>query len=241
VTLVERIRRGTATAAARVLGPPAAGLGRVLAVPLGGIARLRHGKPMHPRGVVLDAVLERTGTTPPWGVPWLDRPGRDRAVVRLSRGAGLPDRLPDLLGLAVHLPGEDVDLLLSSTGRGRLSRLVPAARRDPATTYGSIMGYRSAAGTLRLAAIGERTAGGSADGGNGLVFALAAARGSGTFRPFGRLVLGAQVPAGDPDVRFDAVRRPPPGLRPDGPMARLRAPSYARARAGRDPDGAGRL
>jgi hypothetical protein len=102
------------------------------------------------------------------------------------------------------------------------------------------MGYRSAAGTLRLAAVGERTAGGPG-GADGLVFALAAARGTGTFRPFGRLVLGRPVPAGDPDVRFDAVRRPPPGLRPDGPMARLRAPSYARARAGRDADGTGRL
>jgi hypothetical protein len=37
----------------------------------------------------------------------------------------------------------------------------------------------------------------------------------------------------DPDVRFDAVAHPPPGLVPDGPMARFRAPAYARARAAR--------
>jgi hypothetical protein len=37
----------------------------------------------------------------------------------------------------------------------------------------------------------------------------------------------------DPDVRFDAVQHPPPGLVPDGPMARFRAPAYAAAREGR--------
>jgi len=211
-------------------------------VPIGVVARRRHGKPMHARGIVLEGVLERTGATPPVGVPWLDEPGTARAVVRLSRGIGLPDRLPDLLGLAVHLPEDDVDLLLSSAGRGRLTRLLPVLRRDPATAYGSIMGYRSRAGTVRLAAVGERTAGGRGDRrADGLVFLLAATCGPGPGRPFARLVLHEPVPAGDPDVRFDAVRRPPPGLRTDGPMARLRAPSYARARAERDPDGAGRL
>ena len=239
MTPVEPARRSAAPGVARLLAAPAGGLGRVLAVPVGAVARLRRGKPMHPRGVVLEAVLERTGSTPPWGVPWLDDPGRDRALVRLSRGAGLPDRLPDLLGLAVHVPASGTDLLLSSTGRGRLTHLVPRLRRDPATSYGSIMGYRTAAGTLRVAAVGERTAGGG--GSTGLVFVLAAVRGAGPWRPFARLVLGAEVPGGDPDVRFDAVRRPPPGLAADGPMARFRAPSYARARVERDPDGAGRL
>lgn len=244
MTLVERARPGAASAAsaaARLLGPPAAGLGRVLAVPVGAVARLRHGKPMHPRGIVLHGVLERTGATPPVGVPWLDEPGTAPAVVRLSRGAGLPDRLPDLLGLAVHLREDDVDLLLSSTGRGRFTRLLPVLRRDPATTYGSIMGYRTTAGTVRLAAVAERTAGGRDDGAAGLVFLLAVMRGAGPWQPFARLVLHRPVSAGDPDVRFDAVRRPPPGLRADGPMARLRAPAYARARVERDPDGAGRL
>ena len=242
MTLVERARRGAATAAARLLGPPAAGLGRLLAVPVGAVARHRHGKPMHPRGVVLEGVLERTGATPPVGVPWLDEPGTARAVVRLSRGAGLPDRLPDLLGLAVHLQEDDVDLLLSSTGRGRLTRLLPVLRRDPATAYGSIMGYGSTAGTVRLAAFGERTAGGRGDRAtDGLVFLLAATCRGGPWRPFARLVLHQPVAAGDPDVRFDAIRRPPPGLRTDGPLARLRAPSYARARVERDADGAGRL
>jgi hypothetical protein len=209
-------------------------LGRLLAAPLAALARWRRDKPMHPRGVVHEGVLERTGAQPPWGVPWLDEPAIDRVVVRLSRGAGVPPPWPDLLGLAVHVPHEGhtpVDLLLSTTGRGRFTRVVPVPRRDLATSYGSIMGYRSDAGTLRLAAVGERRRGGAAPE---PVFVLAAARGTGPWRPFATLTLGRVLPPGDPDVRFDAVRHPPPGLVPDGPLAHVRAPAYAASRAGRD-------
>jgi len=45
------------------------------------------------------------------------------------------------------------------------------------------------------------------------------------------VTLGEPLPSLDPDIRFDAVQNPPPGLVPDGPMARFRAPAYARARA----------
>ena len=64
-------------------------------------------------------MLERPGTRPEIGIPWLDAAATDPAVVRMSRGAGLPAPLPDLLGLAIRLPGgaEPVDLLLSTTGR----------------------------------------------------------------------------------------------------------------------------
>jgi hypothetical protein len=223
-----------------------AAAGRVVGAALGGLARARRGKPMHPRGAVFTATLVRHGGGPDghaWGVPWLDTTASDRATVRLSRGAGLPDPLPDLLGLAVRVPsgsGAPVDLLLTTTGRGRFRRLVPAPRRDSAAVYSSIMGYRSDAGTLRfaalpeddevpseprpLAAVVERA---------GLSFTLAVARGGGPWVPFGRLVLDAPVDPLDPDVRFDAVLNPPPGLLPDGPMARFRAPAYVRARAAR--------
>jgi hypothetical protein len=234
VTAVDRARRVAPALEARLVSSLATGLGRLVGVPLAALARRRRGKPMHPDGVVRSGVLERTGSTPPWGVPWLDEPARDPAVVRLSRGAGLPPSLPDVLGLAVRLTGpgdQRIELLLSTTGNGRFSRVVPVPRRDPATAYGSIMGYRTDAGTLRLAAVGERTAGGS---GGTLVFVLAAAHGTGPWRPFARLTLGAAVQPPDPDVRFDAVLHPPPGMIPDGPMARLRAPAYAMARGGRD-------
>jgi hypothetical protein len=215
--------------------------GRAVGLPLAALARWRHGKPMHPRGVVFEGVLERHGSDPRTGVPWLDAAATDQVVVRLSRGAGLPAHWPDLLGLAVRIPGpEPVDLLLSSAGRGRVGRVVPVIRRDAAGVYSSIMAYRSDAGPLRFAAF-PRQAGVPSDPGPlatavaraGLGFTLVAARGLGPWRPVGRLGLGAPAEPRDPDVRFDAVAHPPPGLVADGPMARFRAPAYAAARAAR--------
>jgi hypothetical protein len=214
--------------------------GRLVAVPLGALARGRRGRPMHPRGAVFDAVLERTGSTPPWGVPWLDAADRAAVVVRMSRGAGLPAPLPDLLGLAIRLPGDagPIDLLLTSAGRGAVTRLVPVPRRDSAAVYSSIMGYRSDAGVVRFAAVPDGHGVPSQPGPlagvvarAGLRFTLAAARGAGPWRPFARLVLTSPTDPLDCDVRFDAVSNPPPGLVPDGPAARFRAPAYARARA----------
>jgi len=216
--------------------------GGLVAAPLGALARWRRRKPKHPRGAVFKGVLERQGARPPIGVPWLDSPAGDAVLVRMSRGAGLPAPLPDLLGLAVRVTGgpEPVDLLLTTTGRGRLTRLVPVPRRDAGAVYSSIMGYRSDAGPLRMAALPEQDdvpsdpeplAGAVTR--SGVSFTLAVARGLGPWRPFARLTLLAPVEPLDPDVRFDAVLHPPPGLVADGPMARFRAPAYARARKAR--------
>jgi hypothetical protein len=218
--------------------------GRLVGVPLAALARARGGKPMHPRGAVFPAVLERHGSVADdaaWGVPWLDTAATETAVVRLSRGAGLPRLLPDVLGLAVRLPadaGRPIDLLLSTTGRGPVTRLLPAPRRDTAAVYSSIMGYRSDAGTLRFAALPEDDGVPSepaplaeAVAREGLSFTLAVARRLGPWVPFARLALGDAAEPLDPAIRFDAVLHPPPGLVPDGPLARFRAPAYARARA----------
>jgi hypothetical protein len=205
--------------------------GRVAAVPFALIARRSAVKPLHPRGEVRDGTLVRTGAAA--GVPWLDAPATDDVLVRLSRGAGLPPGLPDLLGVAVRVPGDDgpVDLLLSSTAGGPLAGRVPFPARHASATYGSLMGYRCTAGTVRLALLprpgGLRTAGAT----------LAAAVGWGPWRPVGSLALGGVREPQDPDVRFDAMRNPPPGLVPDGPMARFREPAYAAARAGREASG----
>ncbi|MCF6745116.1 phosphodiesterase [Blastococcus sp. KM273128] len=205
---------------------------------MGLVARWRHGRPIHARGAVLDAVLERHGAEPPLGVPWLDGSGTSAAVVRLSRGAGLPAPLPDVLGLAVRVSGDGgapVDLLLSTSGRGPLTRRVPVLRSDAAATYGSIMAYRSAAGPVRLAAFPDVPSLPSdpeplGAAGGAVAFTLVVAPGSQAWRPFATLrATGAR---GRPDTgeRFDAVRNPPPGLAATGPLARFREPSYATAR-----------
>jgi hypothetical protein len=211
--------------------------GRLVAGPVAALTRARGAKPMHPRGTLFTAVLERTGLAA--GIPWLDATGRDDVLVRISRGAGLPPALPDLLGLAVRVLGErPVDLLLSSTGRGRWTRRVPVLRRDAATTYGSIMGYRSARGPVLLAAdpaggplptAGDRLAAAAP----GRVVTLSASVGRGPWQPFGTVTLGEASSPPDRELPFDAVQHPPPGLVADGPMARFRRPAYAAARAAR--------
>ncbi|MGY1841993.1 phosphodiesterase [Modestobacter sp. SYSU DS0875] len=215
--------------------------GRAVARPLVALTRVRRAKPMHPHGVLFRARVERTGPAAPWGVDWIDDPGEQEALVRLSRGAGLPRTLPDVLGLALRLPdggpgGRPVDLLLSSTGRGRLTRLVPVLRRDAAATYGSIMAYRTPVGPVTLAAW-ARPATLPSDRATlavrapGTVFTLAAALDRGPWEPFARVVLGAPHEPPDPPLHFDAVVDHPPGLVPDGLIARFRRPAYAAVRA----------
>ncbi len=210
--------------------------GRVVARPLAALARARAGKPMHPVGVAFPGRLERSGLGRRTGIGWLDGTGTQDVVVRLSRGAGLPRPLPDLLGLAVRVAGDPpVDLLLSSAGEGRLTRRVPLLRRDAAGPYGSIMAYRSCAGPVWLtaspAATGlpsDRT--GLIAAGPGLQVTLCAAIGAGPWEPFARITLGTPPDPPDPPVHFDAVLHAPPGLRADGPLARFRRPAYAAAR-----------
>jgi hypothetical protein len=90
---------------------------------LEGVARWRHARALHPRGTsstgtwVVDdpeSALGRFGT------------GGRAAVVRLSRGLGLPAPLPDVHGVAVRLEADTgrVDLLFSGTRRF-LSTLLP--------------------------------------------------------------------------------------------------------------------
>jgi hypothetical protein len=221
--------------------------GRAVALAFGALTRVTGDKPLHPHGVLFDAVLERTGPDRPVGVGWVDRPGRDDVLVRLSRGVGLPGWLPDLLGFALRVPGAldeeagapPVDLLLSSAGRGPVTRQVPALHRHATGTYGSLMSYRTTFGPLALAAFPQgsgvpATREALVADGAGTRFTLAAARGRGEWRPFGTVELRAPAEPPDPDLHFDAMRYPPPGLVASGAMARFRRPSYAAARAVHD-------
>jgi hypothetical protein len=219
--------------------------GRAVAVPLAALGRVRGAKPMHPSGVVFDARLARAGPAPPWGLPWIDAQDDADVLVRLSRGAGLPARLPDLLGLAVRLlpagpGGRPVDLLLSSTGRGRWTRSVPVFRRDAGGTYGSIMGFRTPLGPVTLWARADGPLPADPErlpaAGPGRTFTLAAALERGAPEPFARLTLGAPHDPTEPQVHFDAVLHAPPGLVADGAMARFRRPAYARARTRQQAD-----
>jgi hypothetical protein len=217
--------------------------GAVLGGLFGAAALARGDKPLHPRGQVLDAVVRRTGVTGQLGAVWLDEPGEDRGLGRLSRAIGLPAGLPDVLGLALTFEttdGHRHDLLLATTGRTVLTRFVLIPRRDPAVAvYSCLLPYVTDHGPVVLAAtpLGARSPGRrddpTPDGRTApdLSFRLLAAPSRGTWRAFGTLDLTARLDREmDPPLRFDPVLNPLPGLRWSPRLARLREPAYAAAR-----------
>ncbi len=196
-------------------------------------ARLRRAKPLHPRGVVLDATVHRRGSRRAWGAAWLDEPGTDAALVRFSRAVGLPRPLPDVMGLALRFATDDGthDLLLATTGLGRATRwlLLPRRRADR-VPYTSLVPYRSARCLVLLAAVPVP---GGGRPGDDRVFALHAAAPARPWEPFAELRVHGWPGRGDDPVAFDPVRHPLPGLAVPPAVAGLREPAYAAARRGR--------
>ena len=127
-------------------------LATVAAVPvsaaIGALGAVRRARAFHPLGVALtgtwsaaDDLLPPLSPARPWPV-----------VVRISKGVGVPGRLPDVLGLAVRIvdlygSGEHQDLLLSTSGTSGLARhlLRPTSDHGRAT-YSSLLPYETPLG-----------------------------------------------------------------------------------------------
>lgn len=183
-------------------------------------------KPLHPRGDVVTARLRRTGANPPTGSAWLDGSGSHEVLVRRSRAVGLPDGLPDIHGLAVRVPlegGGHGDLLLATTGTGRLTRFVLTVGRTPCSRpMTTLLPYRTPTGPRLLATVARSET----------RLVLAHASPGGVWHPFADLVLsGAAGP--DALVSFDPVRNTLPGLGNYEWVRRLREPGYGTARISR--------
>ncbi|MET8161221.1 hypothetical protein ABZT47_33100 [Sphaerisporangium sp. NPDC005289] len=209
------------------------------------VARLRHGRPLHPDGLVLDAALALHGASRPRGAAFLDEPADLRGVARLSRAAGLPPPLPDILGLALRWrtsaapdggTGEvTAELLLATTGHTLLGRrlLRPATRWSPGM-YGSLLPYAAGGGHVLLGVVARwpgppagLAALRRASEGGPLRFDLVVASPLGPWERFGTLTLTgpARSDAAEP-TRFDPVRNPIPGLPPTGLLQWARGPIY---------------
>lgn len=182
-------------------------------------------KPLHPKGEIVTGRLVRTGGGAESGVPWLDSVGEDDVVIRFSRAIGLPHAVPDIHGIAIRVPAEDGfgDLLLASTGLGKLTRFVLTASHDvagrPLTT---LLPYQGPHGPIL---IGAQAVEGLAPS-----FDLLWSRGTGPWFPFARLAV-SEVPGTDPAISFDPVRNPLPGLAFYPWVRRLREPAYRAARS----------
>ncbi|MFI9152286.1 phosphodiesterase [Streptomyces sp. NPDC053367] len=214
------------------------------------LARLRRAPALHPDGLMCTADLEVDGGGEPWGVPWLDRPGRYTATVRLSRAAGLPRRLPDGLGLAVRVddvdgPGRGLDLLLTSSGHGRLTRHLPRPRSDAlGGPYSTLLSYRTGDRPCVLAAFPRRSGHARVHGdpaslaralsAGPLVLDLCAGESGRSWRRFAVLTVRTPLPVRPKESRdFDIYAHDVRGFTPGPALAAARRAAYRGSRAGR--------
>ncbi|MFH8800799.1 phosphodiesterase [Streptomyces sp. NPDC017936] len=214
------------------------------------LGRLRRAPALHPHGLTCTAEVEVVDDGGgPWHAAWLDAPGRYAATVRLSRAAGLPRRLPDGLGLAVRVEGaggsgRPLDLLLTSSGRSRLTRHLPLPRADAlGGPYSSLLSYRIGGRTGLLAAFPRRgrapvhgdpaSLRGALDAAP-LVFDLCAETSAGRWRAFAVLTVRAPLPlAQEQSLGFDVHEHSAPGFAPGSTLAAVRRAAYRGSREGR--------
>jgi hypothetical protein len=204
---------------------------------------LRRARVFHPRGRSFTARVHCAGD-PRLGGTVFGTPGLHDGVVRFSRGAGVPEPLPDVLGLALRLDlaAGPQDLLLVSSAPAPLARHAILPARDyGATHYSSITPFRLGDSTLVLGArplrLGtprplERLDALQADAGR-LRFDLLVADPLGPWTTVGEVELGSVVP----DARGERVRHTPfhdaGGIRPVGAVNALRRRAYADSQAAR--------
>ena len=182
---------------------------------------VRGARVFHPHGQARACRLHVTGGLG-WGARVLDEPATHEGVVRLSRGVGLPEPLPDVEGFALRLPGQGsdgapLDLLVNSAWR---FAFVPSA---VSPTWSAVLPHRT--GTGRLVLLGARPEQGG--------FALLAAAPLGGWRRWGRLVLGDPLPAEESEALRFAPTVGADDLRPVGLFRGLRARSYEHSQAHR--------
>lgn len=234
MTTESRIEQTGDDALRKRIAPP--WLAAPLAAVFGGVARLRRARGLHPRGVALGAVVEEAD-------PRLGAPG-DEAVVRLSRGAGLPSPLPDVLGVALRLPsapGGAVDLLASTTTSLPLAYQLPLpTRRLDRALFTSITPYEvdgerallvaRVVGVERMTDLRERR-------GEVRVLFGTASTAARPVRPLVTVRLREELTGDDARaLRFAPVEQAPSWCRPAGFVHALRPRAYAASRRGWPPE-----
>jgi hypothetical protein len=219
------------------------------------LAALRRRRSLHPTGVGYQGQLVVGDGPGRPSVPLFQPGAAHSALLRFSRGAGLPEPLPDALGVAVklpdaHGPGADQDLLLtSSTSRPLLRRLLFPARSFLGRAFSTALPYdldgkRVVVLLVPVPPRNGRSPGGVDRGGGAMAELRAAAvvglgfelRTAGTFGPSRRL---ATLTVGQPlsAEQTQALRFNPwttgPGMRPSGWLNLLRDAAYRASQRGR--------
>jgi len=215
----------------------------------GGLATLRRRRALHPDGASYEATVRIDGDAR-YDVPLLRQPGSHRALLRFSRGLGLPRGVPDALGVAVRLcdvhgDGLHQDLLMTTSAKPPVLHhlLLPALRGPFGQPYSTILPYRVGDGVRLFGAL-PLPAPARDDRTDLEEFDDAAARGEARFTlalaaPFrGWRPIGV-VEAGEPLDREagEALRFNPwntgGGIRPVGPFQGLRDAAYGASQRAR--------
>jgi hypothetical protein len=180
-----------------------------------------------------------------------------QAILRFSRGAGLPEPLPDALGVAIkvpnaHGPGVDQDLLLtSSTDRPLLRRLLFPARSFVHGAFSTALPYDMGSERVVLLLVpmlpsagrstgdaGRRPVGGAlaelrAVAANGLELELRTAKSFGRSQPLATVTVGLPLSADQTEaLRFNPWTTGP-GIHPSGWLNLLRDAAYQASQRGR--------
>jgi hypothetical protein len=210
------------------------------------LAQLRQGRAFHPRGLLLSGQLSGHGNGL---LPLPTGPGD--VLARVSKGAGVPGGGPDVLGLALRLPSDNLpcpaegpwDILLSTAGTGALTRMLP---RPAATwhraTYSTIEPYRAEGRHVWLLArpAGHPTGPASIEALQDWVrreplrFTLHESGHDRRWRQVAEVTLSRPLPENDEDPAFNPMTHIPPDVRlaPEW-LSRLRELAYRGSRIGR--------
>ncbi|WP_067816910.1 hypothetical protein [Nocardia inohanensis] len=120
----------------------------IVATTFDAVARLRRGRVFHPAGRSVTGMLVVRDPQFEYLLGATERP----VLARISKGTGLPGRIPDVLGLAIRVPDRrdrPWDFTFATTSALPLLRWLPVPARGWRTAhYGSLMPYRIDGGPL---------------------------------------------------------------------------------------------
>ncbi len=220
---------------------PAGLLGGILAGVFGALRSIRSPRPIHPRGVRLTGSLRWLTDRATSGIDFIDHPHTSELplTARASRSIGVPQPLPDVIGLALRFgtTAGPADLLLASTGFGVPSRFLLALHRSPSRArLTTLMPVKTPNGPLLFAARTLEPGDLPTD-----IESLASrlevtswrlklyyATPTGLWHPFAVIELWHEANGTDTLDRYDPVRNPIPGTTTYRWERRLREPSYLR-------------
>jgi hypothetical protein len=225
------------------------------------LAGLRRRRSLHPTGAGYHAWFRVDDGRP--AVPLFRSGAAQPALLRFSRAAGLPEPLPDALGVAVKLPdaygpGADQDLLMtSSIDRPLLRRLLFPATSFVRGAFSSALPYQLGDQRAVLLLVPALPDAGLPDGAvqrrggalaeldaaiaAGLQFQLRTAGSLGPSQPLATLTTGPPLSTEQTEqLRFNPWTTGP-GIRPFGWLNLLRDTAYRASQRGRPHPSPGQL